>query len=435
MYLQQYLNRHLVVENQLNALLLIYFMLFPYGRSSWIPLIIMSVLGLIGLPSIWRDLEGRKGVYWLLALAGCIYFPACISAYGSVDLSRTFKFLLIFPVMFWVGCYIYQRIFRGEKLDIFIYGLAVITLFWSITVVMQFLYPSGMFGNDLTHLQGIHTREAGGGLLLGVILGSLMPLMLGFFFEKKQYTAFFILAMMLTALIFASGTRSAWLVWLILMMMLPYLLWFQGIKLNKKTISKLIGLYALLIMTVVTIIISTGVMARLMQTLPFFKHPNIATFQNASSGRFIIWRDAINLGLKYPIHGSGVNTFRYAQHLVAEKDSGIEEQPKNHKHPKIGKLHTHQIILEVWSGAGGIGLIGIAIFYGILFCLSKRVLYERSWLLTGAMLGLWAGFLPFNTHNNFYGSWMAGWLWIWLGLMMGLLKTTTTKQVEGFSQY
>jgi len=38
-----------------------------------------------------------------------------------------------------------------------------------------------------------------------------------------------------------------------------------------------------------------------------------------------------------------------------------------------------------------------------------------------ALLAFWAGFLPFNTHNNFYGGWLSAWFWIWIGLSAGFL--------------
>jgi hypothetical protein len=78
-------------------------------------------------------------------------------------------------------------------------------------------------------------------------------------------------------------------------------------------------------------------------------------------------------------------------------------------------------LLEAWSGAGALGLIGLLAYFVWLARTSIQVGKTGSLLAVGALVALWAGFFPLNTHNNFYGSWMSAWFWVWMGISAGLI--------------
>jgi len=87
------------------------------------------------------------------------------------------------------------------------------------------------------------------------------------------------------------------------------------------------------------------------------------------------------------------------------------------------------MFLEAWSGAGSLGVLGLLIYFLFLAKTSINVSKTRNLVAAGALIALWAGFFPLNTHNNFYGGWMNAWFWVWMGISAGLIFRKT-KEAE-----
>lgn len=413
-------------KEDLTFLLLGFFFLLPIGRSSQVPLLLMSFLGLRLLYKTGCSHTGlSKGGRWLLQAGLCIFVPALVSLLGSVDPERTLKFLCAYPFYFASGYYIYHRLSEGFLIENTMRGLCYIIVFWALTVVWQFLHPDGIFGDDITHLQGIHTKEFCGGLMLGIILGSMIPLVVFYFWSCKRYWMLLFALSALSMLCIASGTRSAWVALLVVILAMPWVGWYKGYIVGFVDIGKVLCIGIIVLALSMFTVFSTGVVQRVKVTMPFVKSMTMEGFKRTDY-RYYLWRDAFKLGVKHPIYGSGVNAFRYAQPMVAGVESRINHNPGNDKHPFIGDMHAHQMVLEAWSGAGVIGIIGLLIFYGMLVRLTAYSIKYSSLFAIGAVLGMWAGFLPFNTHNNFYGSWMTAWFWVWLSLALGLVSQQST---------
>ena len=74
----------------------------------------------------------------------------------------------------------------------------------------------------------------------------------------------------------------------------------------------------------------------------------------ALSGRLDIWHASLRMAAAHPINGVGVRGFRYAypqyapanDHFVVGESCGVGE----------GACHAHQIVLEVLTETGAIGL-------------------------------------------------------------------------------
>ena len=131
----------------------------------------------------------------------------------------------------------------------------------------------------------------------------------------------------------------------------------------------------------------------------------------ALTGRLDIWRDSLAMVAAHPFNGVGVRAFRYAypqfapanDHFVVAESCGEGE----------GACHAHQIVLEILTETGGIGLV---------LWLAAVVLAWRAWRRVGAAarerafpatLALGVMLFPLNTHLAFYSAWW-GLLFAWL---------------------
>jgi len=416
-----------IKKNDLLILLVMYFFLLPIGKTLWYPLFIMAIVGSVAFIREINETKGlQTGTRWLLAGGACVYLPALASTINTVDLGRTSVFLVSYPLFFLAGYFIYNRLCNGARIGPILWSFAAIVFFWGTLAVWQYLDPSNPFGPGGSHNQGLHSRDnrfVDGGLMLGVILGSVFAFMTFGLWGKGFRKTAVLIGAAIVFLVFISGTRSAWVSVLFTIAATTLYVLARGWRPSLSSAAVLSTIILISVAAVYKLYQLPGLNAKLNQTLIVLSDPTRAGLDRALSGRLDIWEDAIALGLQSPLVGYGVNNYRYA---VGELDQpkGVrwitEVNDPDSKHNIQGASHTHQIVMEALSGAGFIGVLGLVIYFIGLTKFTVNAFRAGSLIAMGAILALWAGFLPFNTHNNFYGGWMNAWFWVWMGLSAGL---------------
>jgi O-antigen ligase len=134
----------------------------------------------------------------------------------------------------------------------------------------------------------------------------------------------------------------------------------------------------------------------------------------ASSTRLHLWRNAVNVLESHPINGAGVRSYRYAYAQFAEAGDPFMNPDGT------GQIYAHQLLLEVGSETGVIGLAGMVAFFVIYLRAGKGL--SNSPLAWVAWLGAFAWLFPINTHTALYSAYwsmLIGWL-----IAIGLTRTT-----------
>ncbi|MEW5836326.1 MAG: O-antigen ligase family protein, partial [Pseudomonadota bacterium] len=155
---------------------------------------------------------------------------------------------------------------------------------------------------------------------------------------------------------------------------------------------------------------STRFQARMERTLEVFNGSEHAVDQ-ALTGRLDIWGTSLRMIAAHPVNGVGVRGYRYAypefapanDHFVTAEACGVGE----------GACHAHQIVLEVLTETGTIGLLLwlAAVAWALRYW--RRVGPESRALAFPATVALGAMLFPLNTHLAFYSAWW-GLLFAWL---------------------
>jgi O-antigen ligase len=140
-------------------------------------------------------------------------------------------------------------------------------------------------------------------------------------------------------------------------------------------------------------------------------HGTDRSVDTALSGRLDIWHTSVKMIAAHPINGVGVRGFRYAYpHYAAANDHFLVAEPCG---VGEGACHAHQLVLEILTETGSIGL---------LLWLAAAGLAWRAWRRVGAAartrafpvsLALGVMLFPLNTHLAFYSAWW-GLLFAWL---------------------
>jgi hypothetical protein len=105
------------------------------------------------------------------------------------------------------------------------------------------------------------------------------------------------------------------------------------------------------------------------------------------------------------VNGAGVRAYRYAYTRYAEKNDPYVNPDGT------GMMYAHQLLLEVGSETGGIGLAGLLAFF-VIFIRAGRGLSHQP-LAWAAWLGALAWLFPLNTHTALYSAYwslLLGWL-------------------------
>jgi len=141
----------------------------------------------------------------------------------------------------------------------------------------------------------------------------------------------------------------------------------------------------------------------------------------AAAGRLRIWGTAVRMIRAHPIAGVGVRGFRYAYPVYAEAGDAFVD-PRTQE----GAAHAHQIVLEVLSETGAVGL---ALWIGAVFAAIA------AWRRAGAAarerarapaLALAAMCFPLDTHLAFYSAWWGLLFWWLLALYCAALTERET---------
>ena len=139
---------------------------------------------------------------------------------------------------------------------------------------------------------------------------------------------------------------------------------------------------------------------------------------SALSGRGRIWSAAACMAREHPVNGVGVRRFRQA---FGACDPAPGQRAEWGDGPA---LHAHQVVLEILSETGAIGL---------LLWLAGAAQAWRAWRYAGdaarrrarpAMLALVVTVFPFNTHLAFYSTFWGGLTLMLFALYAGSLLAT-----------
>lgn len=320
--------------------------------------------------------------YWL---------PEILSAPFSVNPARSFSEAMVdlryLPFLWLVAMAVATE--RGRAITL--RGIGAIAAAWLFDGMAQALFSVSLGGaSDAERLTGVF---GAGNPKLGLVLASLSPFVLHLGGRIGGSAGWLVAAALLVAVVLMAGARAAW-VTLAIVLAISAVLRFGWRK------SAYMGL-AVLVLAGSAALISERLQGRLERTAVALVGGE-AGLDHALSGRLPIWRAALTMYREHPVNGVGVRGFRdaYAEHAPAD-DPWLQD---GHD----GAFHAHQIILEVASETGTLGL---------LIWLAGAALAWRAWRWSTPAareraripaMALAVTVFPLNTHLAFYSTFWGG---------------------------
>lgn len=399
-------------RSELGALLIVLavLVLLPIGRTSELPVLIAALTG-IGLLLRRRFVPiAEADLRLVLILFGCYWAPIVLSGFAAVMPQKTWMTALESLRFLPFALFVAWALRNAESWFALIQSVAAVCALWVIDAWVQFFTGYSLGGApEIERLSGIFGAE---NLKLGPVLAVLSPFFLLAARERAGRWGLLIAFVAVLLPILMAGSRAAWLSFALVTLVFGW----RETRSYRRFLPLILGV-------LLGIALSAGMMlrdserfdARIEKTLLVFKGTEQAV-DEASAGRLRIWHAAAGMIEAHPLTGVGARGFRYdyAEHALVG-DEFVDKKTGE------GASHAHQIVLEVLTETGVIGL---------LFWLAGAWQAIRAWLRASVDqrerafapgLALVAMCFPLNTHFAFYSAWWGLFFWWILALFCAAL--------------
>jgi O-antigen ligase len=389
--------------------------LLPFGRSSELGTF-LCLLGVIMLfardPQALQQHAGARLLLWLLA---AYIGGALLSAVDAIMPGKSWGTVAALLRYVPLGLYACFAIRREHKLQAMYVAVALVLALWCADAWLQALTGWSLGGHaEAQRVSGIFGAD---NLKLGPTLAVLSPFALWAARRRWGLPGLLIAFVLILGPVLLAGSRAAWLCYALVALGFAWRearspLRFAGICVLAAVLLALAGGIAWKT--------SARFHDRMQRTLLALNGTD-QSVDTALSGRLDIWHASVRMIAAHPVNGVGVRGFRYAYPQYAPANDPFVVTGGEACGVGEGACHAHQLVLEVLTETGTIGL---------LLWLAAMALAWRAWRRVGAAartrafpatLALGVMLFPLNTHLAFYSAWW-GLLFAWsLGLWCAAL--------------
>jgi O-antigen ligase len=356
--------------------------------------------------------------YWL---------PELISSPDAIDPRRAFRESLLdlryLPFLWLVAIAVADE--RGRRITFG--GIGVIMALWTLDALLQAAFDTSPLFFALTALKqavsgkllcttpDIAAMGRLSGVLgpcnlkLGLVLASLSPFVLALAARRFGLVGWYVAAAAVGLVVLMAGARAAWLTFALVLV-------FSGWRLLGW--KRLAWTFVFGALSIVALGLFSPQMRDRLERTTQVMSADAAGMDVALSGRTRIWSAAWCMVNRHPVNGVGARGFRRA-FPACDPSPEVEAE-----WGQGAAYHAHQIVLEVLSETGIVGL---------LLWLSGVAMAWRAWRFATdaarerarpAMLALAVTVFPFNTHLAFYSTFWGGLTLLLAALYAGSLLAT-----------
>ena len=362
------------------------------------------------------------------ALTSVLFFaywlPEAFSAVDAMDRGRALREALVdlryLPFLWIVAAAVADDAGRRRTFG----GLAIIVGVWTLDALVEAAtgasplftgidaVKQAISGHGMCTAAQVAAADRLGGVLgpcnlkLGIVLASLSPFALDAMRRRFGRIGWLVAAVGIGLVVLLAGSRASWLTYGLV------LLWTGWRTLGRRKLLMVFALGALALVAATVLV--PQVRERIERTTHVFTADSQGV-DTALSGRARIWSAAVCMAREHPVNGVGARGFRQAFPACDPQPGVIAAWGEG------AALHAHQLVLEILSETGGIGL---------LLWLAGAALAWRAWRYAGvvardrarpAMLALAVTVFPLNTHLASYSTFWGGVLLMLSALYAGSL--------------
>ena len=363
----------------------------------------MFIMAILGGILIWKHgkaatWQGGAKTFSLLFL--CIWLPMALSVPDSLWFEKSLSTALTYPRIYLAGIFLIWMLREDLPRQRLLKLSAWLLLFWVVDALIQALVGYNLLGYAYPErLNGLFGPD---NWKLGLSLAMLSPIVWEYVSRHGAKWQLALAWLGTAAVVLLASNRESWIVFGLATVMW---VWVYARRLE---------LHPLKLLTPIVLIAAVAG-AGAYQADPKFAQRvdqsigaldfTYESLNQASSFRVHLWNNALTVLENHPINGAGVRSYRYAYAQYAEPNDPYLSPDGT------GMIYAHQLVLEVGSETGAIGLAGLLGFL-VIFIRSGRGVSNNP-LAWAAWLGAFVWLFPVNTHTALYSSYwslLIGWL-------------------------
>ena len=392
-----------------------FFALLPFGRLAELPLSIFA----LSLPFLARSVEHRQRIRQVSAIVIpiflCFWIPMLVSSFDSYIPQKSWL-SSIAALRFLAAVLSMAVLLRADSARWrVIRWTSYLLVFWAVDGFVQLIFGSDLFGiamnPDRLNAMFIEKYQ-----FYGPTLAMLSPLLLEY--ARRRWPAWaWVGAFTLTlGAVLIAGMRSGWLV---MGLILIVYMWLMFRPENRELRKASLSIPVFVITAIIgSYLISPLFQARLEQSLALTQGSQAAV-NAASTYRLPIFKTSLTMYKAHPINGVGVRAFPKAyMEYAADDDIHIQRSGG-----KSGGIHAHNLVLEVMSDTGSIGLLGLFAGFVLILRFWQSTPPTRRIEAFPFALALAMMLFPLNSHFALYGTYMSSLIWFLFGLWVAGIES------------
>lgn len=389
----------------------------PLGRSVELFVVIMAGIGIYDLVKNHNHVRQNSAVKLFSLLFLLLWLPSVASIFDAVNFDRTLKTSIGIIRFYFVGVFIINRLSSVEIHYKIALGFVAIVSFWALDGWLQAVIGTDLFGIHTAKHAGRISGIFGENARLGLTIVPFFAMSVLALRHRFGLYAAMAIGLLLSATIFMSGDRAAWVSLVAALGMLTLLNWkaFVGLK----TKHYILGI--ILIGGLFTTLWSLPNFQKRVSAVEVGFDGSYDAINKASSFRLPLWETAYKMFEANPINGVGVRSFRYAYPDYASPTDPFVDFSLPRAKQK-GQTHAHQVVLEFASETGTIGLIGyFSALLIIYFKLWPLVYRSQGAISLGYVVAVSVALFPINTHQAFFSSHWGQIVWMLIALSLSAI--------------
>jgi len=289
-----------------------------------------------------------------------------LSLPDAVNFQESFRKVLSFSAYYLMGVAVISLLTDETRRQYLVNGIGFLLLIWCLDASWQSYTGSNILGYPYhaERLNGIFYPK----LRLGLVFAILSP----FYFEfirhhLKRYSWVALLLIPYIYVITLSGNKSSWIMLSISVFLYIIYLYLSGffLRLTKShvIITLIVSLAGIALLSNTGKIIPDNKAVLIKDRMHSMVSLMSGDIDNAGASfheRIKIWEGAIRVSKDHWINGVGPRGFRYIvdDYITSDYDYFISKETR-------GSTHPHQIVLEIMTETGIIGVAGYLLFFYI----------------------------------------------------------------------
>jgi O-antigen ligase len=391
--------------------------LLPFGRLSEIPLSAFT----ISLAFLARSAENRKlirsGATFVVPLFLCYWVPMVLSSVDSMDPQKSWGQSIAALRYLAAALAMSVLLSSPSNRERVLRWTAWLLLFWAVDGFVQLFLGSDLFGIAM-HPDRLNALFVKKYQFFGPTLAMLSPLVLEHARRQWPSWAWALAFTLILGAVMIAGMRSGWLTMAIVLGTYMVLMLKRE---NRELRRTVLTIPVLLVIVVSVSYLASPLFQQRLDVTQAFTLGTDTSKDASSMERIPIFKTALVMYREHPINGVGVRAFPVAYMSYAEPDDVHIRKSGG----KTGATHAHNVLLEIMSDTGSIGLAGLLLALGFLWRHRARTTPAERWEAFPFALAVFLILFPLNSHFAIYGTYTSSLIWFLVGLWAAALRKST----------